>query len=159
MNFAPNSPPAELPEAFTDLFGFIYGATVQFGDLDVLGHVNNLTYLRIAQTSRVDYLQQICGAPYNGLTYVLARVTVDFKAQGFYKDELACGTRVSRLGTKSFDVFQQIMRIADSQVMAEVHSVMVALADDHVTSQPIPDRWRDDIIGFEPVAPQGATAP
>ncbi|MEX2533219.1 MAG: acyl-CoA thioesterase [Nitriliruptoraceae bacterium] len=155
MNFVPSSLPAELPDTFTDLFGFIYPSTVQFGDLDVLGHVNNLTYLRIAQTSRVDYLQQICDAPYNGLTYVLARVTVDFRAQGFYKDELVCGTRVSRLGTKSFDVFQQIMRIADGQVMADVNSVMVALADDQVTSQPIADAWRQGIIAFEPVTPDG----
>lgn len=157
MSFAPSSLPAELPEAFTGLFGFVYASTVQFGDLDVLGHVNNLTYLRVAQTSRVDYLQQICGAPYNGLTYVLARVTVDFKAQGFYKDTLACGTRVSRLGIKSFDVFQQILRTTDAQVMAEVHSVMVALADDRVTSQPIPDPWRQAIIAFEPVRPDGVS--
>jgi len=159
VNFEPNSAPAELPDTFTDLFGFVYQTTVQFGDLDVLGHVNHLTYLRIAQTSRVDYFQQICDAPYNGLTYVLARVAVDFRAQGFYKDRLACGTRVSRLGTKSFDVFQQIVRLADSQVMAEVHSVMVALADDQVTSQPIPDAWRHGIIEFEPVTPDGVDAP
>ena len=153
MNSAPNLPPDELPDTFKNLFRFIYPATVQFGDLDVLGHVNNLTYLRIAQTSRVDYLQQICDAPYNGLTYVLAQVTVDFRAQGFYKDELVCGTRISRLGTKSFDVFQQVIRPKDSQVMADIRSVMVTLADDHVSSQPIPDTWRNTIMAFEPVAP------
>jgi acyl-CoA thioester hydrolase len=153
VNSAPNSLPADLPETFTQQFRYLYPATIQFGDLDVLGHVNNLTYLRIAQTSRVDYLQQICGAPYNGLTYVLASVTVDFHAQGFYKDELVCGTRVSRLGTKSFDVFQQVIRPADGQTMADIRSVMVAMADDHVSSQPIPDRWRTAINAFEPVTP------
>lgn len=154
MNSVPNSPPAELPETFAGVFKFVYPVTVQFGDLDVLGHVNNLAYLRIAQTSRVDYLQQICGAPYNGLTYVLAQVTVDFRAQGFYKDELLCGTRISRLGTKSFDVFQQVIRMSDRQIMADVRSVMVKLADDQLTSQAIPAAWRDAIIAFEPVAPE-----
>jgi len=154
VSFAPNSLPDDLPDTFTRQFNFVYPATIQFGDLDVLGHVNNLTYLRIAQTSRVDYLQQICGAPYNGLSYVIAQVTVDFRAQGYYKDELLCGTRISRLGTKSFDVFQQVIRTTDGQVMAEVRSVMVTLADDHVTSQPIPDAWRDAILAFEPIAPE-----
>lgn len=154
MSFVPSSQPADIPPSFAEQFRFRYPFTVQFGDLDVLGHVNNLTYLRIAQTSRVDYLQQICGAPYNGLSYVLARVTVDFLAQGFYKDELLCGTRISRLGTKSFDVSQSVIRVTDGQPMAHIHSVMVVLADDHVTSAPIPDAWRDAIVSFEPTRPE-----
>lgn len=154
MNYAPNSLPAEIPASFREQFRFIYPATIQFGDLDVLGHVNNLTYLRMAQTSRVDYLQQICGAPYNGLSYVLASVTVDFHAQGFYKDEMLCGTRISRLGRKSFDVEQHVIRVSDSQPMATIRSVMVVLADDHVSSAPIPDAWRTAITEFEPTPPQ-----
>lgn len=153
MNSAPNSTSAEVSDDFDALFRYVDTQTIQFGDLDVLGHVNNMTYLRIAQTSRVNYLQEICGAPYDGLSYVLAQVTVDFRAQGFYQDEMVCGTRVSRLGTKSFEIFQRVMRRNDRQVMADIRSVMVALADDHVTSQPIPPSWRDAILAFEPTAP------
>ena len=56
--------------------------------------------------------------------FILARVEIDFRAELRAGEEIEVGTRVGRLGTKSFELEHEIR--AGDRVVAEAKSVLVA---------------------------------
>lgn len=120
---------------------------VTFGELDAMGHMNNLSLLRLLETGRVDYMVATGLAGYDELTYVLARLETDFRKQGLYGDNLTCGTQVTALGRTSFTMDQHIWR-DDGSLLIGSRSILVALAPDKATPIPVPDRWRKVIQGW-----------
>ena len=135
-------------------FGHRVSAKVRFGDLDAMGHLNNVALLRILETSRVDYMVDLGLAAHDELTYVLAHLDVDFRAQAFFGEELVCGTRVGRVGRTSITMEQRIW--GPGRTVAEARSVLVSLGPDAVTPSPVPAPWRERIGQWERVRPQGA---
>jgi len=90
---------------------------VRFRDCDALGHVNNAVYSTYLEEARMHVL--------GGLhEFILARVEIDFRAELRAGEEIEVGTRVARLGTKSFELEHEIR--AGDQVVAEAKSVLVA---------------------------------
>ena len=122
---------------------------VVFGDLDSMGHMNNLALLRLLETGRVGYMVETGLAGHTELTYVLARLEADFRAQGQFGDRLTCGTRIATLGRTSFTMEQSVWR-EDHTVLLRGRSVLVALADDKQTPASVPQRWRQVITQWEP---------
>ena len=96
---------------------FTHHLEVRFRDCDALGHVNNAVYSTYLEEARMDVL--------GGLhEFILARVEIDFRAELRAGEEIEVGTRVARLGTKSFELEHEIR--AGDQVVAEAKSVLVA---------------------------------
>ena len=90
---------------------------VRFRDCDTLGHVNNAVYSTYLEEARLDVL--------GGLReFILARVEIDFRAELRAGEEIEVGTRVGRLGTKSFELEHEIR--AGDRMVAEAKSVLVA---------------------------------
>ena len=122
--------------------------TVRFGDIDVMGHLNNVAQLRLLETGRVAYMVDLGLAGHDELTYVIARLESDFRQQGFFGDQLTCGSRMADIGRSSMVLEQRVWR-EDGTVLLEGRSVLVALGPDKVTSMPVPDRWRARIAEWE----------
>lgn len=122
---------------------------VRFGDVDAMKHLNNVALLRTLETGRVQYMVDLGLARFDELTFVLARLEVDFTAQAFFGEELACGSRVSQLGRTSMTLDQCVWR-PDGTDVGRGRSIMVTLAADTVTPAPLPQRWRDRIAEWEP---------
>lgn len=125
-----------------------FSSEVVFGDLDAMGHMNNLALLRLLETGRVGYMVDIGLAGYDELTYVLARLETDFRNQGRFGDRLTCGTRITGMGRTSFTMEQAIWR-NDGTVLVRGMSVLVALSPDKATPISVPDRWRQMIADWE----------
>jgi acyl-CoA thioester hydrolase len=132
----------------TDSYRHRVGTTVRFGDIDVMGHLNNVAQLRLLETARVAYMVDLGLAGHNELTYVIARLESDFRNQGFFGDELTCGSRMADVGRSSMVLEQRVWR-EDGTVLLEGRSVLVALGPDKATSTPVPDRWRAKIAEWE----------
>lgn len=139
-----------MPEAIVDelLYRHRFSSEVVFGDLDAMGHMNNLALLRLLETGRVGYMVDTGLAGYDELTYVLARLETDFRRQGQFGDFLTCGTRIATVGRTSFTMEQAIWR-DDKTVLVRGASVLVALSEDKATPMPVPDRWRQVIAHWE----------
>lgn len=76
---------------------------IRFGDQDPLGHVNNAAiaaYLEHARCGLLLPLIRAAGVP--NLDIVLARVIIDYLKEIRYPGTVDVGTRVARLGNKSF---------------------------------------------------------
>ena len=102
----------------TAAFPHVRRERVRFRDCDALGHVNNAVYSTYLEEARLDVL--------GGLReFILARVEIDFRAELRAGEEIEVGTRVGRLGTKSFELEHEI-RAAGDRIVAEAKSVLVA---------------------------------
>lgn len=136
------------PEVDEQRYRHRFSSEVVFGDLDSMGHMNNLALLRLLETGRVGYMVETGLGGYTELTYVLARIEADFRAQGHFGDRLTCGTRIATVGRTSFTMEQSVWR-EDRTVLLSGRSVLVALAEDQQTPTSVPQRWRQVITQWE----------
>lgn len=122
---------------------------VRFGDLDAMGHLNNIATVQLIETGRVDYMVDLGLGTHDDLTYAIVSLQCDFRAQGYYRDLLTCGTRCSRLGRTSFVVEHEVWK-SDGTTLATATTTLVSLAaTDATRSAPIPADWRRTIERFE----------
>lgn len=127
---------------------------VRWGDLDALGHVNNAVYLTYTEQARISYFRDL--DLWSGSTaetgLIMARVTMDFKLPLFADDQVRVLSRVSRMGSRSMDLQNLIVRTkngADEIVTAATITVVVFDYEAN-TSTPIPADWRAKINAYEP---------
>jgi acyl-CoA thioester hydrolase len=123
--------------------------TVEFRDIDLAGHVNNAVYLTYLETARIDYLGEVLGPEFlTSISLIVASVGLDFRSPARFQERLETGTRVPRIGTKSFDMEHEI-RGEDSRLVLEATSVLVAYDYDTGASMPVPARWRERLDAYE----------
>ena len=84
----------------------------------------------------------------------VVKASAEYHAAAHFDDELAVGVRVAKLGRSSMRTVLEIHRAADHLITGEliyVYKDPVANA-----SAPIPDEFRQLIVGFEKIRPEGA---
>ena len=112
-----------------DGFPVLTEISVLWGDEDAFGHVNNVSYLRWAESARVDYLRKIDffpSLPPEGVGPILASVTCHYRRQLIYPDTVVVGTRVTAIGNSSFRMEHRIVSRASGEVVADVDSTIVS---------------------------------
>jgi len=85
--------------------------TIRFGDLDPQGHVNQAVFLTYFETGRVAMFRTPdLGVGVPGLTFVMARMEVDYIKELHWPGSVTIGTGVLAFGRSSFKVSQAIFR-------------------------------------------------
>jgi acyl-CoA thioester hydrolase len=85
-----------------DEFPVKINLTVNWGEMDAYGHVNNANYFRYFEASRVRYIEEIGFHEYfrsQGFAGVLSRVSCNFIVPLKYPDDLTIGTRVTEISS------------------------------------------------------------
>jgi acyl-CoA thioester hydrolase len=130
-------------------YRFTLPREVEFRDVDVADHVNNAVYLTYLETARIRYLIEVLGADFAyQLSLILARVEVDFRSPARFPETLTIGTRVTRVGTKSFDMEHEI-RGADGRLVLEASTVLVAYDYEADAPMSVPADWRARLDAYE----------
>ena len=130
-------------------FRFVYPQEVAFGDLDAFGHVNNAVYLTYVENARIGYMREVLGVEsLEDLLVIVAKVNIDFRSRASLGDVLEIGARVSRIGTKSFDLDHEV-RGPDARLVAAASTTLVTFDYRGDTTMPVPDLWRERIQSFE----------
>lgn len=78
---------------------------VAWGEMDSLGHVNNIVYFRYFETARIVYLEKSGMMEImkrSGIGPILARTSATYRKPISYPDTLSVGARVATIGTTSF---------------------------------------------------------
>lgn len=135
-------------------FHFLERFPVPFHDIDLLQHVNNVSYVRWLETARCNYFERVLGGCLTGSkSMIVARLEMNYEQSIDYREQVAIGCRVSRIGRKSFDVAFEIWNQTRNQRAAHGFSTMVAF--NYETRQPIdfPEDWREIIAAYEVVSP------
>ena len=105
-----------------DKADFIYFKQVEarWGDMDGLRHINNAKYLTYLETARLEYLSTL-GIDINRWnskeSVILASMKIDYHKQSSYPNIYEIGCKISRLGDKSFDIFNGIFESSSSELI------------------------------------------
>jgi acyl-CoA thioester hydrolase len=123
---------------------------VEFSDVDMLRHVNNLSYLRWAETARSEYFYDVLGEQIGGRAgMILGKLQIVYELPMFYREFVALGARVSRIGTKSFDFEHEIWSEDRAARCALITTTMVAMDYTANETVVVPEAWRERIAAFE----------
>ncbi len=124
---------------------------LRFNDTDALGHVNNSTYFSFYDLGKTEYFRAVRGTNFfqEKVDIVVAHVEVDFIEPVFLSDEIAVQTRVTNIGSKSFNLEQQIVDLKKNSIKCRCNTVMVGFDFEHNCTIPISDIWREAIAKFE----------
>jgi acyl-CoA thioester hydrolase len=123
---------------------------VPFADIDMMQHANNVAYIRWAEMMRSEYFAQVMKTPINGERGIIqANIDFTYERQLKYREKIAVGCRVSRIGTKSWDFEYEIW--SESYGHRAARGITTVVAYDFVNQSTIgiPQQWRDAIAAFE----------
>jgi acyl-CoA thioester hydrolase len=139
--------------ALTD-FRCITHFRVPFGDVNMAQHVSHVAFVVWAENVRCIYFDEVLQEPLTGNNgFILARLGFDYEQALDYREEVAVGCRVSRIGRKSFDFVYEIWSETRQVRAACGLTTMVAYDYEAKASVAIPERWREIITAYEVVAP------
>ncbi len=83
--------------------------TLRYADMDVLGHLNNAVYATLCEAGRVDYMDTILAdVTPAGASFVIVRLTIEFRAEGRYPGTARIASRITRVGGSSMTYTQEI---------------------------------------------------
>ena len=126
---------------------------VEFREIDMLRHVNNVRYTEWAEWMRSLYFEDVMKFSFfDDESVIIARHDMHYDAPVAYRDRVLVGGRVERLGTKSFDFLTWVWSIDDARIVFRSLAVLVAYDYRANRSIPIPAEWRDRIPS-PPAAP------
>jgi len=125
---------------------------VLWGDQDAFGHVNNLVYMRWAETARVEYLVRIglwAKLPPEGVAPILAAIACSYRKPVQYPDTVRVGARVTKVGNSSIKMDHLIVSRALDTVVAEVESTLVVLDYRQMKPVAVPEEVRKAVERLE----------
>ena len=111
-----------------DRYPLRFGYRSLFSDMDANRHLNNGTLGRLFEEGHAGLSHRVFGAPTssaaaNGLTMMLATITIDFLREGRYHGSVEVATAVTRVGRSSFTLAQGAFQ--DGSCVALADCVMV----------------------------------
>lgn len=126
---------------------------IRFKDIDKLGHVNNANHLTYIESGRVDYFNEVVRSKidWDKTGMILAKCEINYKQPVLLEDQLFCYTRVSRFGTKSFDMENLLVVDNGSGPVLCATAKVILVCMNYQTKQTIevPEEWRGLITAFE----------
>ena len=101
---------------------------VYAADIDGMGHVNNIVYLRWVQEAATAHWNAATDAQQKAeYAWVVMRHEIDYKRPALLGDVLIARTHVGEVSGAKFDRYVEIWRDSDRQMLARARSVWVAL--------------------------------
>jgi acyl-CoA thioester hydrolase len=97
---------------------------IQPADIDELGHVNNVTYLRWVQDVAIAHWQHAASAEAQAqYNWVVLRHEIDYRKAARPGDSITARTWVGQASRLKFERHTQILRSADGEVLAQARTV------------------------------------
>ena len=100
--------------------------TVQPADIDDLGHVNNVVYLRwVGEVAKLHWQSAALPSDIERLGWVVTRHELDYKAASFLGDALVARTWIGETGPLTCERFVEISRPSDKRLLVRARSIWV----------------------------------
>ena len=84
-------------------FSFHHKTKTRWRDLDAFRHINNATFLSYIEDARMLFFKK-WDINLKEKSLIVAAITIDYISQLHHPSKLIIGQKVTRLGTKSFDI-------------------------------------------------------
>ena len=133
-----------------DGFRVVHELRPRFRDSDAMGHVNNAVYVTYLEVGRQTYWRELNDtSDYRRVPFILAHVTVDFRAEALIREDLLIGCSCERIGGKSFQFRYEIREKTTGRLCVEATTVQVCYDYELKQSIPVPDDLRQAIETLE----------
>ncbi len=132
-------------------FPVVLTIPVQWGEMDVYGHVNNTVLFRYFESARVAFLER-CGflATYEteGIGAILHSTGCRFRRPLHYPDTVQVGGRATEIGEDRFTMEYVVVSLDYGVVAAEGSGVVVAFDYDARAKTPLPTSVREGLAAL-----------
>ncbi len=120
---------------------------IRWGDMDLMGHVNNTVYFRYMEIVRIEWLEKSGARPDpNGVGPVIANAFCNFIRQLEYPGSVLAKHYVANAGRSSFDTFITLERTDDPGTLCAAGGATTVWVDfPRQKSVPLPDWLRAQI--------------
>jgi acyl-CoA thioester hydrolase len=136
-----------------DDYPVVAEVVVRWGDIDLLGHVNNIKYLQYFESARVEYLMragmEAPGKAWREFGFILAAVDCRYKAPVTFPDTISVGARVKALGEERLVIRHAAYSHKLGRLAAEGDAHMVAYDYSAGRRTVIPADLRAAILALE----------
>jgi acyl-CoA thioester hydrolase len=103
---------------------------IRWGDMDMMGHVNNAMYFTYLETARIDWFTKIgCSPNPAGEGPVLINAACTFIRQLEYPGDIEVRTFIGDFGRTSFETYHQIRRVDQPDIVCAEGSAKVVWVD------------------------------
>lgn len=154
-------------------FRFSREAEAVFGDLDAMGHVNNVIFLKWIETARIAYWIEVTGQKAHGglpaaggashepgpgimsgvmIDMILARTEIDYKSPVSYGEKLDVFVRTSLIKRSSIVFEYAVASKSDGRVVAEAKTIVVCYDYELMRSKPVSQELRASLLALDPDA-------
>ena len=133
-------------------FTHLFSLPVRWGDADLLGHINNVQFVRYVESGRIAYCEDVLDIKYEvGIVsgWILADLQCGYQQQVHYPAELEVFTRISKIGNKSATVLADIYLKGADKPALKSKAIMVWFDFEKQQTTTIPDNIKSKIAGFE----------
>ena len=97
---------------------------VTAADIDLLGHVNNVVYLRYVQDAAVAHWNaRASQEEQSKYFWVVTRHEIDYKRPAFKDDEIIARTWVGEAKKGLFERFTELLRKSDQKILAKAKTI------------------------------------
>ena len=126
---------------------------IRFKDIDKQGHVNNAVHLTYFEVARTAYFKKVLrkNNDWTETGIILAATNIVYKAPILLSDELLCYTKITRFGTKSFDVEHLLVIEKEDAITIAAQGTSTMVCFDYRTNQTslVPTEWVAAVKNFE----------
>lgn len=144
-----------MPEIAREQFSHWLRIPTRWGDMDVLGHVNNAVFFTFDESARLHYFNRLMAADdsfWKQQGLILANIGCDFIAQLHHPAEVDVGYRVSRLGGSSLRTEAGLF--VGEKLVAITRAVIVWFEYPAQKSVKIPEHVKGMIRSYEVTPPE-----
>ena len=115
-------------------FPFHYKLSTRWKDLDAFRHVNNAVFLTYVEDARIVLLKR-WKINYQERSLIVASAKIDYLRQVAHPSNLIIAQKISRLGTKSFDINSVVFIENDPNPVCK--STVISVAYDFVKNKTV----------------------
>ena len=103
-------------------FSFQYDIQTRFRDLDAFNHINNAVFLTYFEDARKSFFER-WSINLEERSLIVASIKIDYLRQLQHPEKLIVGQKISRLGTKSFDILS-ILYCGERQICTATTTIV-----------------------------------
>ncbi|WP_316829390.1 thioesterase family protein [Pedobacter aquatilis] len=151
QNISKTKDKKSVESVFSDKFNYKTNIHTRFIDFDMMGHVNNSVYFTYLEIARTKYWEEIIKWDWKKTGIVIAHAELDYILPIVMNDKVAIHVKTSRIGTSSFDLDYQVVKIKGAEEIICSKGKTVCIAVDYTSGKPtpIPEAEKQKMLGFE----------
>jgi acyl-CoA thioester hydrolase len=157
------------PDAFVPRASPSLDVPVQWGEMDALGHVNNVVFFRYLESARVAFVRVVASAcraegmdststrepeglrslrEVEGVGFILQHAQCRFRRPLFFPDTVRISTRITSIDADRFTLEHDVLSLGTGDVVAIGSGVIVTYDYERGAKVPIPARLRAELDAY-----------